>query len=68
MLLFRHDRKSQMCRDYDAFDFTAFMDDYMKAHPEVTIDQKRGWNIYWNPQQLDQEKTPCPSHENPTRK
>ncbi len=67
MLSFRHHRKSPMPGDYDAFDFTAFMDDYMKEHPEVIIDQKRGWDIYWNPQQLDQEKTTCPRHRNPTR-
>jgi hypothetical protein len=41
---------------YDAFEFTAFMDAYMKEHPEVAADQKRGWDIYWNPPQLEQEK------------
>jgi hypothetical protein len=41
---------------YDAFDFTAFMDNYMNGHPEVVIDQACGWNIHWNPKQLDQEK------------
>lgn len=53
---------------YDAFEFTEFMDAYLKAHPEVLIDQKRGWNIYWNPKQAELERTPCPSPENPTRK
>jgi hypothetical protein len=67
MVSFRPKRGSRRRDDYDAFDFMAFMDNYMNAHPEVAIDQKRGWNIYWNPQQLDQEKIPCPSHENPTR-
>ncbi len=34
---------------YDVFEFTAFMDQYLKVHPEVVRDQQRGWNIYWNP-------------------
>jgi hypothetical protein len=68
MTSFRDKRRSKMRSQYDAFDFTAFMDNYMKAHPEVVIDRQRGWNIYWNPQQIEQEKTPWPSPRNPTRK
>ena len=46
--------------------FTEFMDAFVKEHAEVAVNQKPGWNIHWNPKQLDQEKTPCPGHENPT--
>ncbi len=31
-------------------EFTKFMDDYLKQHPEVVEDQRQGWDIYWNPQ------------------
>jgi hypothetical protein len=40
---------------YDAFEFTAFMDKYLKEHPEVVKDKRRGWNIYWNPTRVDPE-------------
>ncbi len=60
MLSFRHKPAPPARSGYDAFDFMAFMDDYMKAHPEVTIDQQYGWDIYWNPHPPQQEKTPRP--------
>ncbi|GEM_PF-5872404 len=31
-------------------EFTAFMDKYLKEHPEVAQEQARGWDIYWNPE------------------
>ncbi len=37
-----------MRRDYVS-EFTLFIDDYLKAHPEVVKDQQRGWNLFWNP-------------------
>lgn len=35
-------------------EFTFFINQYLAEHPEVADDQKRGWNIYWNPK-VDQE-------------
>lgn len=68
MLSFRHPHKSPKRSDYDAFDFMAFMDGYMNEHPEIVSDQKHGWDIYWNPHQLEQEEMSCPRPRNPTRK
>jgi hypothetical protein len=34
-------------------EFTVFMDEYLKEHPEVVKDQEQGWNIYWNPKRFD---------------
>ncbi len=28
-------------------DFTRFMDGFLEDHPEVAVDQKRGWGIWW---------------------
>lgn len=33
-------------------EFTHFIDDYLKDHPEVVRDQKTGYRIYWD-KQLD---------------
>ena len=30
-------------------EFTLFINQFLAEHPEVVEDQKRGWNIYWNP-------------------
>jgi hypothetical protein len=38
-----------MKNDYDAFEFTTFIERFLKEHPEVVADQQRGWDIYWNP-------------------
>ena len=37
-------------------EFMDFMDTFLKQHPEVVEDQKRGWDIYWNPRKVDQEE------------
>ena len=29
-------------------EFTAFMNGYLKEHPEVVADQHHGWDIYWD--------------------
>lgn len=42
--------------EYNAFEFTAFMDRFLKAHPEVLKDQQVGWDIYWNPRKTNQVK------------
>jgi hypothetical protein len=34
-------------------EFMDFMDDYLNAHPEVVEDQKTGWDIYWNPSNIE---------------
>ena len=47
-----------MSEPYDAFEFTKFMEQYLKAHPEVVADKKRGWAIYWNPKAADQDEHP----------
>jgi hypothetical protein len=38
-----------MRTNYEAFEFTTFMDAYLHDHPEVVEDQQLGWDIYWNP-------------------
>lgn len=38
----------QMDKEYVS-EFTGFIDGYLKDHPEVVEDQKRGWDIFWNP-------------------
>lgn len=38
-----------MQANHDAYEFTAFMDTYLKKHPEVVKDQKRGRHIHWAP-------------------
>ncbi len=41
-------------------DFEKFMGDFMRSHPEVEPDQKRGWYIWWDhhvdPDQLEQQR------------
>jgi hypothetical protein len=37
-----------MAKDFDS-EFMTFMNNFLKAHPEVVEDQKKGWGIYWNP-------------------
>lgn len=29
-------------------EFDEFLDGFLRAHPEVEEDQKRGWYIYWD--------------------
>lgn len=62
MFLSRHKRLHGVRSGYDAFDFMAFMDGYLNEHPEIVSDQKQGWDIYWNPHQLEQEA--CPGSQN----
>jgi len=31
-------------------EFTIFINRYLEEHPEVVEDQRRGWDIYWNPE------------------
>jgi len=42
--------EANMRTDYDAFEFTTFMETYLENHPGVVEDQRRGWDIYWNAQ------------------
>lgn len=37
-------------------EFMEFMDAYLKAHPEVVEDQKRGWGIHWTPRQSGKDE------------
>jgi hypothetical protein len=30
-------------------EFMVFIDAYLKEHPEVVKDQRRGWDIFWKP-------------------
>jgi hypothetical protein len=34
----------------DVFEFTEFMDELLRHHPEIVTDQHRGWARYWQPQ------------------
>ena len=36
-----------MNREYVS-EFTAFMNRYLKEHPEAVKEQRRGWRIYWD--------------------
>lgn len=29
-------------------EFTDFMNEFLKNHPEEITEQRKGWNIYWN--------------------
>ncbi len=29
-------------------EFTQFIGEFIRQHPEVTADQERGWHIYWD--------------------
>lgn len=29
-------------------EFTQFIDAFLKQHPEVVQDQRKGWNIFWD--------------------
>lgn len=31
-------------------EFTLFMQDYLTQHPEVVVDQRRGWDMFWDHQ------------------
>lgn len=44
-------------------EFMDFMDAFLKRHPEVVEDQKRGWDIYWNPRKVDEEELNAFRHE-----
>jgi hypothetical protein len=35
-------------------DFTHFMDQYLKVHPEVVDEQVRNWRSFWEPK-IDRE-------------
>ena len=37
-------------------EFMEFIDAYLNAHPEVVEDQKRGWDIYWNPERVHKDE------------
>jgi Protein of unknown function (DUF3460) len=41
---------------YYVSEFTAFMDRYLKQHPEVVEDQRRIWSDYWGPKKVDPEE------------
>ncbi|MFZ1576254.1 MAG: DUF3460 family protein [Chromatiaceae bacterium] len=30
-------------------EFTGFMEQFLRDHPEVVEDQQHDWDIYWNP-------------------
>ena len=38
-------------------EFMTFINDFLKAHPEVVKDQKYGWDIYWNPRKGPEDNT-----------
>ncbi len=45
-----------MYTDYNVYEFTAFMDRYLKEHPEVVLDQQLIWSKYWEPKKVDREE------------
>ena len=40
--------KPAVGKSYDATEFTQFISAFLKNHPEVVDDQRKGWNIYWD--------------------
>jgi hypothetical protein len=55
-----HDWRPTMPTHYDVYEFTVFMDKYLKEHPEVVKDQQRIWNSYWNPKKVDPDELNSP--------
>ncbi len=42
------DMSSKKIKDGYQSEFTRFLDGYLATHPDVPVDQKRGWYIYWD--------------------
>jgi hypothetical protein len=42
-----------MNKDYVS-EFTLFMNNYLKQHPEVVRDQQRGWDFGWHTAYIDE--------------
>lgn len=58
-----------MRNEFDT-EYIRFMNEFLKAHPEVVEDQKVGWDIYWNPRRdaeamEERDEDPPPPWEPP---